>query len=105
MFTFYNYSLVVWLLVVGLYIMAASPRPIKKLIGLGIFQSAALLFYISLAYIDGGAIPIISLHAEHYVNPLPHVLMLTAIVVGVATLAVGLALIILISRTSSSSDI
>ncbi|WP_038560315.1 cation:proton antiporter subunit C [Neorickettsia helminthoeca] len=101
MFTFYNYFVVVWLMMVGLYIIMASPRAIKKLIGLSVFQSSVLLFYISLSYIDGGAVPIIASQTQHYVNPLPHVLMLTAIVVGVATLALGLALVVLINKSSS----
>ncbi|ACT69029.1 cation:proton antiporter subunit C [Neorickettsia risticii] len=104
MFTFYNYAVVVWLMVVGLYIIMASPRPIKKLIGLGLFQSSVLLLYISLAYIEGAATPLISPNVENYVNPLPHVLMLTAIVVGVATLALGLTLVILMNKTPKDSN-
>ncbi|QHD64888.1 cation:proton antiporter subunit C [Neorickettsia findlayensis] len=104
MFTFYNYAVVVWLMVVGLYITMASPRPIKKLIGLGLFQSSVLLLYISLAYIEGAATPVISPGVENYVNPLPHVLMLTAIVVGVATLALGLTLVILMNQTPKDSN-
>lgn len=104
MFTFYNYAVVVWVMVVGLYIIMASPRPIKKLIGLGLFQSSVLLLYISLAYIEGAATPVISPNVENYVNPLPHVLMLTAIVVGVATLALGLTLVILMNKTPKDSN-
>lgn len=68
------------------------------MMGMIILQVFVLLFYISLAYINGGAAPILSEDITIYVNPLPHVLMLTAIVVGVATLALGLTLIVLINK-------
>lgn len=91
-------------MMVGLYITIVSSRLIKKLIGLTIFQVSVLLFYISVSFISGGSIPIIDGETHLYVNPLPHVLMLTAIVVGVATLAVGLALIILIKKESEEKS-
>jgi multicomponent Na+:H+ antiporter subunit C len=90
---------------IGLYITMVSTRLVKKLIGMTIFQVSVLLFYISISFINGGAVPIIDAEKQLYVNPLPHVLMLTAIVVGVATLAVGLALIILIKKSEKKSDI
>lgn len=96
---FYNYFVAIVVMMVGLYIMIASPRRIKKLMGMGIFQVSVLLFYISLAYIDGSVAPIVSADSTAiYANPLPHVLMLTAIVVGVATLALGLSLVVLIEK-------
>lgn len=82
----------------GLFIMITSDNYIRKILGLGIFQNSVLIFYIALAKIDTGIVPINicsqSTFCPHtYTSPLPHVLMLTAIVVGFATLAVGLALI------------
>jgi multicomponent Na+:H+ antiporter subunit C len=127
-----NYWAIIGLMMIGLYIAFASTNLIKRLIGLGLFQTSIILFYTSLSRIDGGTAPILfgndykkdkghgDGHAESadhageatdaaygaakaygeagmeniYSNPLPHVLMLTAIVVGVATLAVGLAIIV-----------
>lgn len=130
-----NYWAIIGLMMIGLYIAFAATNLIKRLIGLGLFQTSIILFYTSLARIDDGTAPILfgkdykkdkghDDHGEHaadatehggqaadaaygaaksygeagmenvYSNPLPHVLMLTAIVVGVATLAVGLAIIV-----------
>ncbi|MEQ3745230.1 MAG: cation:proton antiporter subunit C [Henriciella sp.] len=130
-----NYWAIIGLMMIGLYICFAATNLIKRLIGLGLFQTSIVLFYVSLSRVDGGTAPILfgadwkkdkghgeeSHGAEHgsdhaadaasgaydsahaytsgglenvYSNPLPHVLMLTAIVVGVATLAVGLATIV-----------
>ena len=141
-----NYWAIIGLMMVGLYTLFAATNLIKKLVGLSIFQTSIILFYISLSRIDGGTAPILygkdakghggghdeaagahggaseaahgasdaahgaadaahgaadaahgaaSHGLEHvYSNPLPHVLMLTAIVVGVATLAVGLAIVV-----------
>lgn len=130
-----NYWAIIGLMMIGLYIAFAATNLIKRLIGLGLFQTSIILFYVSLSRIDGGTAPILfgkdygkdkghgegydshsdtahqggeaasagydggygaaSDGLEHvYSNPLPHVLMLTAIVVGVATLAVGLAIIV-----------
>ncbi len=130
-----NYWAIIGLMMIGLYISFAATNLIKRLVGLGLFQTSIILFYISLSRIDGGTAPILfgkdygknkghdtagdhaGDAAEHgteaahgaydaahgyggeglenvYSNPLPHVLMLTAIVVGVATLAVGLAIIV-----------
>lgn len=130
-----NYWAIIGLMMIGLYISFAATNLIKRLVGLGLFQTSIILFYISLSRIDGGTAPILfgddygknkghgddhgaaSDHAGEasdyaassydtvtdyasdglanvYSNPLPHVLMLTAIVVGVATLAVGLAIIV-----------
>ncbi len=131
-----NYWAIIALMMIGLYIAFAATNLIKRLVGLGVFQTSIVLFYVSLSRIDGGTAPILyggdykkSKDSGHgggdhaavqdgytdasvshaadggygaydvglenvYSNPLPHVLMLTAIVVGVATLAVGLAIIV-----------
>ncbi len=87
------------ILMIGLYATIAKRNLVKKLMGLSIFQTAIILFYVSIGYKRGADIPIApavegaEVVAAHYVNPLPHVLMLTAIVVGVATVGVALALI------------
>lgn len=77
----------------GLFIMITSNNYLRKVIGLGIFQSAILIFYIALGKVERGIPPLLKQEEFLYSNPLPHVLMLTAIVVGFATLAVALALI------------
>lgn len=97
----------------GLYAIITSRNLVKKMIGLSLFQTSVLLLYISMGKIKGGQAPILECMDPAtcptlYSNPLPHVLMLTAIVVGVATLAVGLALIIRIKEkygTVSEDDI
>ena len=90
--TNYNYWITIFLMVAGLYIVVARSNMIKTLVGLGIFQTSVYLLYLSPGKILGGTAPIIGEGIEVYSNPLPHVLILTAIVVGVATLALGLAL-------------
>ncbi|MFC7324343.1 cation:proton antiporter subunit C [Halorubrum rutilum] len=85
------------LLCVGLYMMIANPNLVKKIIGLNLFQTAIFLLFIASAYVDGGAIPIVPSGGPEggtFVSPLPHVIVLTAIVVGVSLTAVGLALCI-----------
>jgi multicomponent Na+:H+ antiporter subunit C len=109
----YNYWIYIALMMIGFYAMIGKKNLVKKIIGMNIFQTAIILFYISTAYKKGGAtLPIIEHahahgHGEHvsraievssYLNPLPHVLMLTAIVVMVATLGVALAIVIKIYR-------
>ena len=90
--TNYNYWITIFLMVAGLYIVVARSNMIKTLVGLGIFQTSVYLLYLTPGKILGGTAPIIGDGIEVYSNPLPHVLILTAIVVGVATLALGLAL-------------
>ena len=113
--THFNYVAVVALMMAGLYVTFASGNFIRRMIGLAIFQTSTGLFYISLAKVTGGTAPILvepdsvtartlagdvdpgyvaqyGIDGVVYSNPLPHVLILTAIVVGVATLAVGLAI-------------
>jgi len=100
----FNYWIVIVLMMMGLYIMIARDNLVKKLIGLSIFQTAIFYFYISLGKVTGGSAPIIDADITTYSNPLPHVLILTAIVVGVATTAVGLALIIRIYDNTGSIE-
>lgn len=93
--THWNYMIVVILMMIGLYIVMSRFNLVKKLIGLAIFQTSLFLLYISLGRIEGGTAPIIDASKDYaYSNPLPHVLILTAIVVGVATTALGLALVL-----------
>ena len=94
----YNYWITMFLLVAGLYIVVARGNMVKKLVGLSIFQTSVYLLYISPGKIIGGTAPIIHEAFTVYSNPLPHVLILTAIVVGVATLALGLALVVRINE-------
>ncbi|MDP3638788.1 MAG: cation:proton antiporter subunit C [Azonexus sp.] len=91
-FSHLSYFITVILMVAGLFIVIARGNLIKKLIGLSIFQTSVYLLYLAPAKLLGGTAPILSEHYTIYSNPLPHVLILTAIVVGVATLALGLAL-------------
>ena len=93
-----NYWVAIILLMTGLFIVIARGNLIKKIIGLGIFQTSVYLLYISPAKILGGTAPIISENFTIYSNPLPHVLILTAIVVGIATTALGLALVVRINE-------
>ncbi len=97
-------------MMIGLYAMISKKNLIKKIIGMNIFQTSIILFYISISYKKGGTLPILeSAHAAHggveqavpianYINPLPHVLMLTAIVVGVATTGIALAVAIMVYK-------
>ncbi len=94
----YNYWIFILLLGMSLYAVIGARHYIKKLIGISILQSAVFIFYISLAKVSGGTAPILSEQFSIYSNPLPHVLILTAIVVGIATTALGLALIVRIDR-------
>lgn len=90
----YNFVITLFLMVGGLYIVIARGNMVKKLVGLSIFQTSVYLLFITPAKILGGTAPILDPAYKIYSNPLPHVLILTAIVVGVATLAVGLALVV-----------
>ena len=101
----WNYIIVVILMMTGLFIVIARTNLIKKLIGLSIFQTSVFIFYISLGKIEGGTAPILDGNSGTlYSNPLPHVLILTAIVVGVATTALGLALTLRINEAFSSIE-
>ena len=97
-FGLFNYWIVIILLMAGLYLVMSSSNLIKKIIGLNIFQTSVFILYITISKIKDGAAPILSDDIEIYANPLPHVLILTAIVVGLATTALGLALIVRIKE-------
>ena len=108
-----NYWIYVVLIMLGFYGMMAKNNLMKKLIGMNIFQWAIILFYVSIGSKKGGTVPIIIdphgtaqhiIRAVDYINPLPHVLMLTAIVVGVATTGIGLALLIIIYKKYGTLD-
>jgi multicomponent Na+:H+ antiporter subunit C len=94
----FNYWAVVVLMMVGFYTLIARGNLVKRMIGLNIFQTSAIMMYISFGKVTGGTAPILveegAAEAVVYSNPIPHVLMLTAIVVGVATLALGLSLVV-----------
>jgi multicomponent Na+:H+ antiporter subunit C len=100
----FGYFVTVFLMVAGLFIVVARGNLIKKLVGLGIFQTSVYLLYIVPGKVIGGTAPIISEAFTVYSNPLPHVLILTAIVVGVATLALGLALVARIREAYDSIE-
>ena len=100
----YAYGITIFLMVAGLYIVVARGNMIKKLIGLSVFQTSVYLLYIAPGKLVGGTAPILSDAFTVYSNPLPHVLILTAIVVGVATLALGLALVVRIREAYDSIE-
>lgn len=90
----YNYWIVIVLMMTGLYVVVARGNLVKKIIGLNVFQTSVFLLYISMGKVAGGTAPILTGKPEVFSNPLPHVLILTAIVVGIATTALGLALVV-----------
>ncbi|MEM1382940.1 MAG: cation:proton antiporter subunit C [Pseudomonadota bacterium] len=96
--------LIILLMVIGLYTVVQKSNMIKRLIGLGIFQTSVYLVYLSPGKILGATPPIIAPEYQVYSNPLPHVLILTAIVVGVATLALGLAITVRINEAFGSIE-
>ena len=100
----YNYWIVVVLMLIGFYIVIAHENLIKKLVGLTIFQTAVFFLYISMGRITGGTAPILDEQWQLYSNPLPHVLILTAIVVGIATTALGLSLVVRIQEAYGSIE-
>ena len=113
----FNVIAYIVLMMIGFYAMIGKTNLVKKLVGMNIFQWSIILFVVSLGAKRGATIPIVSgdaghghdvgavaLHAADYVNPLPHVLMLTAIVVGVATTGVALALLLRIHRRYGTLD-
>ena len=104
----FNYWVVIVLMMAGFYTVIASGNLVKKLVGLNVFQTSVFILYISMGKIFGGTAPILpegytveemAEAAIVYSNPLPHVLILTAIVVGIATTALGLALIVRINES------
>ena len=102
----FNYWVVIFLMMVGFYALISRGNLVKKVVGLNIFQTSVIIFYVSTGKIIHGTAPILvedetGAHAAEvlYSNPLPHVLMLTAIVVGVATMAMALALVVRIRES------
>jgi multicomponent Na+:H+ antiporter subunit C len=95
----YNYEIAIFLAMVGLYIVVSSGNLVKKIAGLSMFQISVFILYISMGVVEGGTVPILIEGVQRYSNPLPHVLILTAIVVGVATTAVALSLVIRINES------
>ena len=101
----WNYLVVIALMMGGLFIVISQNNLVKKLVGLAIFQTSVFIFYISVGKMAGGTAPILTDGPETlYSNPLPHVLILTAIVVGVATTALGLALVLRIHAAFGSIE-
>ena len=94
----YNFWVVIMLMMIGFYIVITNGNLIKKLIGLNIFQVSVFIMYISMGFLDHGTAPIYSEQYSAYASPLPHVLILTAIVVGISTTALGLAMAIRIHK-------
>ena len=90
----FNYWFSIVLMMIGFYVVIAQGNLVKKIFGLNIFQVSVFVFYISMSKVEGGTAPILDEGITVYSNPLPHVLILTAIVVGIATMALGLALVV-----------
>lgn len=99
-----NYWAAVFLMMAGFYVVIAQGNLIKKLVGLGLFQASVFILYITIGKVSDGNAPIFEEGITAYSNPLPHVLILTAIVVGVATTAVGLALVVRIQEAYGSVE-
>ena len=102
----YNYWVFAILLMIGFYTVIAKGNLVKKLLGLSVFQSAVFLLYISMDKVEGGTAPIIQAGVSDQIfsNPLPQVLILTAIVVGISTTALGLAIVVRIKETYGSIE-
>ena len=100
----YHYWVVIFLMMAGLYTVISRSNLVKKVIGLNIFQVSVIMFYVSIGKVSGGTAPIEAEGFEVYSNPLPHVLMLTAIVVGVATTALALSLVVRIDEAYDSIE-
>ena len=96
----YNYWMVIILMMIGLYITISRGNLVKKIVGINLFQSSVFMLYISMGKVKGGTAPILTGNPnEIYSNPLPHVLILTAIVVGISTTALALALTVRIRES------
>ena len=94
----YHTWIVIVLMMTGFYVVIAQGNLVKKVVGLNIFQVSVFVFYITIGKVEGGTAPILGEGIEIYSNPLPHVLILTAIVVGVSTTALALALVVRIKN-------
>ena len=100
----FNYWVAAVLMMIGFYIVIAQSNLVKKIVGLNIFQVSVFVFYISMGKVDGGSAPILDPSIDVYTNPIPSVLILTAIVVGVATTALALALVVRIKKAYGSIE-
>ena len=100
----FNYWIVIVLMMIGFYAVIARPNLVKKVVGLFIFQTSVFILFISMAKVRGGTAPIVVEGVASYSNPLPHVLILTAIVVGVATTALALALVVRIREAYGTAN-
>lgn len=100
----YNYWVVIFLMMLGFYMVISRANLVKMLVGLSIFQTSVFIFYISLGKIQGGTAPILVPRDAVYSNPLPHVLILTAIVVSISTTALGLALVVRIREAYGTME-
>ena len=100
----FNYWIVVFLMMAGFYVVISQGNLVKKLVGLGLFQASVFILFITMGNLSGGRAPIVTEGVFVYSSPLPHVLILTAIVVGVATTAVGLALVVRIQEAYGSVE-
>lgn len=100
----FNYWVAIILMMIGLYVVITRRNLVKKVIGLNVFQSAVFILYISLGKVADGSVPILDDAIQSYSSPLPHVLILTAIVVGVATTALALALIVRIHEAYNTIE-
>ena len=99
-----NYWIVVFLMMAGFYVVISQGNLVKKLVGLGLFQASVFILYITMGNLSEGLAPIVTEGVTAYSSPLPHVLILTAIVVGVATTSVGLALVVRIHEAYGSVE-
>lgn len=106
-----NYAAALFMVFFGIYAMTSANHLVRKVFGMGIMQSGVILFFVSLAHKKGAAIPILPYAAKYtpvspdgFANPLPHALMLTAIVVGVSLLGVALALCLMIYREHNTLE-
>ena len=100
----YNYWIVILLMMVGFYTVISRGNLVKKIVGLNIFQASVFILFISMGKVEGGTAPIVTQGVSLYSNPLPHVMILTAIVVGVATTALALALVVRINEAYRSVE-
>ncbi len=102
----YHYWVFAILLMIGLFGVIAKRNLVKKLVGLSLFQSAVFLFYITMGKVDGGTAPIVGMtdSTDVFSNPLPQVLILTAIVVGISTTALGLSIVVRIKEAYGSIE-
>ena len=103
-FSHYNYWIVIFLMMIGLYMTICRDNLARKVIGLNVFQTSVFVLFISIGAVRAATAPILAVGFTEYANPLPHVLILTAIVVGVATTSLALALIVRINEAYGTID-